>query len=255
MDSVAAETGGWAWSPRVPLTAAERRVDFPAHNRHIVQRRLAVERHALPAAQRLAFLVAEHNLSTAQVQQDLEGRLYVSLVRSVEFGYQQVRRELRGERPAIRAAIIIPGVGKRGRTLLQGLPGIHGLVRQRAALVASDVANTAKAAAHAASLSPAATKVTVSLAVTAAVRRALHNDVLQLVGEALNLGRAAGAGSVPNPPEYAMRSEQLDENTCDSCDELHGLIVQIGSAEYMDEMPPAECEGGGRCRGIYVFGE
>jgi hypothetical protein len=188
------------------------------------------------------------------VQQELEGRLYVSLARSVTFGYEQVRRELRGDRQPIQASLRIPGIGDRGRVVLQGLPGIHGLVRSRAALVARDVAEAATLAVHQAATKPQATKVAVTLAVADAARRTLHNDVLQLVGEALNLGRAAGASSVPSPPEYAMRSEQLDENTCDTCDELHGLIVQVDSAEYMDEMPPAECEGGGRCRGIYVYG-
>lgn len=244
-----------AWTPRVPLTAAEQRVDFPLHNAHIIQSRAAVEHAAAPAARRLAHLVAEHGLHTSQVQQELEARLYVSLTRSVDFGYEQVQHELRGVRPTITAALRIPGIGDRGRTILQGLPGIHSLVRSRATLVASNVADEARAAKHDAALNPAATPVTVRLAVGDAVRKALHNDVLQLVGEALNLGRAAGAMETPNPPEYAMRSEQLDENTCDSCDELHGLIVQVDSAEYMDEMPPAECEGGGRCRGIYVYGD
>lgn len=248
------------WTPRVPLTAAERRVDFPAHNSHIVQRRLAVERHATPAARRLAFLVAEHGLPTALVEKDLEARLYVSLVRSVDFGYQQVQRELRGERPAIRAAVRIPGVGDRGRTASQGKQGIHGLVRSRAALVAADVADSARSAAHNATvdtqhIDPAAARSSVRAAVALAVKKTLHNDVLQLVGEALNLGRAAGAMETPNPPEFAMRSEQLDERTCDSCDLLHGEIVQVGSAEFFDEMPPEGCEGGGRCRGIYVYGD
>jgi len=244
-----------AWTPRVPLTAAERRVDFPLHNSHIVQRRLAVERAATPAARRLAYLVAEHGLPTQQVQLDLEGRLYVSLTRSVEFGYTQVRRELQGSRVAIRAAVRIPGVGDRGRVVLQGIAGIHGLVRSRAAVVARDVADAATHAAHQAALDPGNTQVTTRLAVVVAVRRALHNDVLQLVGEALNLGRAAGAESVPNPPEYAMRSEQLDERTCDACDAAHGEIVRVGSSEYYDQMPPADCFGGGRCRGIYVYGD
>jgi len=255
MDTATQEAGGRAWTPRVPLTAAERRVDFPAHNEHIVQRRLAVERHATPAARRLAFLVAEHGLPTTQVRLDLEGRLYVSLTRSVEFGYEQARRELQGPRSAIRAALLIPGIGQRGRTLLQGLAGIHGLMRSRASTVASDVADGATAAAHKASLEPASTPVTVRLAVADAVRRTLHNDVLQLVGEALNLGRAAGAMSLPNPPEYAMRSEQLDERTCEACDHAHGEIVRVGSSEFYDAMPPADCFGGGRCRGIYVFGD
>lgn len=255
MGSVAAQAQGLAWTPRVPLTAAERRVDFLAHNNHIVQRRLAVERHALPAANRVSFLVVEHGLPTELAQRELEGRLYVSLVRSVEFGYVQVRRELRGVRPSIRASLRVPGVGDRGRVVLQGLSGIHSLVRSRARLVAGDVTDQAKVAARREAAKPGATKIHVAVAVGTMVRRTLHNDVLQLVGEALNLGRAAGAASVPNPPEYAMRSEQLDERTCDACDELHGLIVQVGSAEYMDEMPPAECEGGGRCRGIYVYGD
>lgn len=255
MGAVAEETGRWAWTPRVPLTAAERRVDFPAHNEHIVQRRLAVERYAKPAANRIAFLVVEHSLPTNAAERDLEARLYVSLSRSVEFGYQQARRELQGSRPAIRASLRIPGIGKRGRVVLQGLPGIHGLVRQRAALVAHNVADAAALAAHQAKVKPGATKVGTALAVSDAVQRSLHNNVLQLVGEALNLGRAAGAESVRNPPEYAMRSEQLDENTCDECDALHGEIVQVGSAEFYDEMPPEGCAGGGRCRGLYVFGD
>jgi hypothetical protein len=255
MDATAQETRWRSWTPRVPLTAAEHRVDFPGINDHIVQRRLAVERYALPAARRLAFLVAEHGLPTSQVERDLEGRLYVSLARSVTFGYEQVRRELRGDRPTIQASLRIPGIGTRGRVALSGLQGVHGLVRTRASLVARDVAEAATLAAHQAAKKPAATKVAVTLAVGDSVQRTLHNDVLQIVSEALNLGRAAGAMSVPKPPEYAMRSEQLDENTCDSCDELHGMIVQVGSAEFFDLEPPAECEGGGRCRGIYVYGD
>jgi hypothetical protein len=143
--------------------------------------------------------------------------------------------------------------------VLSGLPGIHSLARQRAALVAHDVAEQARAAAakaaKASALSAEAAALARKLAVADAVRRTLHNDVLQLVTESLNLGRAAGAMSVPNPPEYAMRSEQLDENTCDECDALHGDIVQVGTSEFYDEMPPEGCEGGGRCRGIYVFGD
>jgi hypothetical protein len=248
------------WVPRVPLTAAELRVDFPAHNEHIYQRRLAVERHALPAANRLAILVSEHSLPTPQVQAELEARIFTSLVRSIDFGYQQARRELAaGARPLVRASLRIPGIGSRGRVVLSGLPGIHSLARQRAALVAHDVAEQARAAAakaaKASALSAEAAALARKLAVADAVRRTLHNDVLQLVTESLNLGRAAGAMSVPNPPEYAMRSEQLDENTCDSCDELHGDIVQVGTSEFYDEMPPEGCEGGGRCRGIYVFGD
>jgi len=36
---------------------------------------------------------------------------------------------------------------------------------------------------------------------------------------------------------------------------LHGEIVQLGTSDYFDLMPPSDCDGGGRCRGLYVFGE
>lgn len=255
MDAVAERAESRGWTPRVPLTAAERRVDFLAHNDHIVQRRLAVERYTLPAARRIAFLVAEHGLPTELVQRDLQGRLYVSLTRSVDFGYRQVQHELQGDRATIRAALRFPGIGSHGRVALTGLLGIHGLVRTRARMVANDVVDRAKSAARNAAAKPSATKTQVTLATADAVRRTLHNDVLQLVGEALNLGRAAGAMDAPRPPEFAMRSEQLDERTCEACDHAHGEIVQVGSAEFYDEMPPAGCFGGGRCRGIYVFGD
>lgn len=255
MAALAEEARRRAWTPRVPLTAAERRVDFVAHNDHIIQRRQAVERHALPAARRLAFAVAQYGLPTNALRLELEGALYVSLSRSVDFGYKQAQRELRGVRPTIRAAVRIPGIGERGRVVLSGLPGIHGLVRDRAGLVARDVADTAAAAAHKAGTTPGLSQVGKVLAVRTAVDKALHNDVLQLVGEALNLGRAAGAMESHPVPEYAMRSEQLDERTCDPCDGLHGEIALVGSSEFYDLMPPADCEGGGRCRGIMVFGE
>jgi hypothetical protein len=255
MGTPAAETRRRAWTPRVPLTAAERRVDFPAINEHIILRRQAVERHALPAARRLAFAVAQYGLPTNALEQELQGALYVSLARSVDFGYRQAKRELRGQRPTIRASLRIPGIGHRGRVVLSGLAGIHGLIRDRAGLVSHDVADAATSANHKAATDPGMTDTGKVIAVRTAVDKTLHNDVLQLVGEALNLGRTAGAMESPNPPEFAMRSEQLDERTCDACDELHGEIVQVGSSEFYDLMPPADCLGGGRCRGIYVFGD
>jgi hypothetical protein len=255
MGATAEEAHRWSWTPRVPLTAAERRVDFVAHNDHIVLRRLAVERHALPSARRLALAVAEFGLPTAAIERELEGALYVSLARSVDFGFQQVKRELRGDRPTIRAAVRLPGIGERGRVVLSGLAGIHGLVRSRANIVAGDVANAATQAAHQAATEAGANQLKTTIAVRLAVAKTLHNDVLQLVGEALNLGRAAGAMESRPVPEFAMRSEQLDKNTCEPCDHLHGEIVRVDSSEYYDLMPPSGCAGGGRCRGIMVFGE
>jgi hypothetical protein len=52
-----------------------------------------------------------------------------------------------------------------------------------------------------------------------------------------------------------MRSEQLDQNSCDACETLHGSIVQVGSDVYYATLPPEGCYGAGRCRGVMVFGD
>lgn len=51
---------------------------------------------------------------------------------------------------------------------------------------------------------------------------------------------------------YAVRSEVLDTNTCRNCQVLDGGVFEIGTPEYEQYMPPAECEGGDRCRGFYI---
>jgi hypothetical protein len=95
-------------------------------------------------------------------------------------------------------------------------------------------------------------------------RQLLHNAVLEMIGHVLNLGRthAAYGGELPvltaeldSPVLWAMRSEQLDTNTCSPCDKLHGRIVRLLSPEYMALLPPSSCLGRGRCRGIMVYAD
>jgi len=50
----------------------------------------------------------------------------------------------------------------------------------------------------------------------------------------------------------AIRTEVLDKNTCTPCRALHGKKVIIGSDEYLENLPPAFCEGRKRCRGFYL---
>lgn len=65
-----------------------------------------------------------------------------------------------------------------------------------------------------------------------------------------NQGR--GASMVGAAAEFAVRSEVLDTNTCRTCDSLDGMVVEVGTAEFHEFMPPAKCEGGDRCRGFYI---
>jgi hypothetical protein len=89
---------------------------------------------------------------------------------------------------------------------------------------------------------------------TASAKR-LHVEVLESAALAVNTGRAHGVLSLAQPPKFAMRSEQLDRNSCGPCEAIHGSIVQVDTPEFYDTMPPAHCLGGGRCRGVYVFSD
>lgn len=71
---------------------------------------------------------------------------------------------------------------------------------------------------------------------------------------AYNQGRdlALITGKQAGLVDIAVRSEVLDDRTCQYCQALDGTTYEIGSDDYYRYMPPAECEGGERCRGFYV---
>lgn len=243
------------WEPRIALTAAEATVDFSATNDHIVRRRESVEKAAAAAARALALAVAELEIVAPQPATNrLARRLTAGLDETMLFGFNEARREiaeLRADRVA-RAAVTLPkDTGEYGDLALAGKEGIREFIRRRSRQASQAIADEVVEAAKAPGLT---TEEREALLVDRA-RRALHNSTLSLVGETLNMGRTAGALSLRNPPEFALRSEQLDKRTCDSCSRLHGEIAIVGSAEYFALLPPTGCLGGGRCRGLVVFGD
>ena len=52
--------------------------------------------------------------------------------------------------------------------------------------------------------------------------------------------------------QYVVRSEILDEATCSECAKWDGAIFEVGTPEFDQYAPPAQCLGGDRCRGFYV---
>lgn len=68
--------------------------------------------------------------------------------------------------------------------------------------------------------------------------------------EAFNLGR--NLGFLDEGTGYVVRTEILDDATCDPCAELDGQVYQVGSLEYFENMPPNRCEGRELCRGFYM---
>lgn len=71
--------------------------------------------------------------------------------------------------------------------------------------------------------------------------------------EAFNLGRNLAAQEQAPAIQEAVRSEVLDENTCDPCRLLDGTVVQMNSPEYFEFMPPNLCSGREQCRGFYLY--
>lgn len=71
---------------------------------------------------------------------------------------------------------------------------------------------------------------------------------------AYNQGRAVSILEAADKAEvqYVVRSEILDSNTCEMCEQLDNFIAEIGQPEFDQYMPPAYCLGGARCRGFYV---
>jgi hypothetical protein len=246
----------YVWTPRKPLRHAEKHVDFQLHYDHVTARRAESERLAMRRAKRIAFATSTTGYAPLPQVQLLAGSLERSLYRTAVFGYRQVRAEiarLRAGHP--RAMLVVRDAGGYSRAARGGMTEVQKLVRHRAQIAASSVASAALAADREARLKPGATALDIQAAVSAATARSLHNHVIEAVGEVLNLGRATGALSLASPPQFALRSEQLDLNTCEACEELHGTVVEVDSAEFYDLMPPAQCYGEGRCRGIYVFGD
>jgi hypothetical protein len=244
--------------PRTPLVTAEQHVGFHAIDTHILTRRRRLESEGAPFARRIGYVTAHLGITPAGIQERLADRLAAGLEETARFGYRTAQaevRSLRRARPrdarhAARAGLLLPDAGRYGRLAMQGLPGLLLVMKHRGIVVAAAVSQAASDAAK-----KTEDKTAASLAAIAAAQRQLHNGVLELIGEALNMGRTAGALAMPEPPTFAMRSEQLDGNTCDSCNELHGTIVEVDSADYYSYMPPEDCEGGGRCRGVYVYGD
>lgn len=71
--------------------------------------------------------------------------------------------------------------------------------------------------------------------------------------EAFNLGRNLSAQEAASKIGKVVRSEILDQNTCDYCRAVDGQTVEFSSDEYLRLMPPNGCEGRELCRGFYVY--
>lgn len=238
--------------PRTVLVEAEHVVDYLHHYAHVTDRRLAVE-NAGKLSVRLACLhIADLGLPGPHMQQQIADRLYTALRATARHGYTSARQEIRLLRDrTVRGEHALPDAGAFAEASAAGLDGVLAHARDRAYQTAVAILLAATRALNPDEDDPDLRRT----AVLTAGARALHNHALELVGEVLNLGRSAGAMSLRNPPEFAMRSEQMDKQTCDACEKLHGEIVEIGSSSYYEYMPPSGCYGGGRCRGIYVFAD
>lgn len=65
------------------------------------------------------------------------------------------------------------------------------------------------------------------------------------------VARLAAAGSTPRI--MASRSAVMDPATCDVCERLDGTTALVGSRRFRDLTPPNRCEGGERCRCVWVY--
>lgn len=70
--------------------------------------------------------------------------------------------------------------------------------------------------------------------------------------EAFSLGRNIEIQKQADGIAEVVRTEILDDNTCDPCRLLDGAVYQINTPEYFQDMPPNHCDGRDLCRGFYL---
>lgn len=75
----------------------------------------------------------------------------------------------------------------------------------------------------------------------------------EATNEAFALGRNVEAQARAADIGEAVRSEILDDNTCEPCSSLDGTVVQMNSPDYFRLMPPNLCDGREQCRGFYIY--
>lgn len=233
------------------MSLAESHVDWHRVQRHIDERRAAVERAGVGVTRKLATSLALSGHIREDDRAELAARLGAALDATARFGYRSAQAEIRAMRSErVTLAYELPDVGSQATAAAGGIDSVRSLVRRRAREAADRVVTAAMA-----SYTAAASAHQKQITIVAASRKALHRVVLELVGETLNQGRMAGAQSMSTPPEFAMRSAQLDKNSCDPCVRLSSTIAIVGSDFYYSISPPTGCFGGGRCRCIWVFGD
>lgn len=86
--------------------------------------------------------------------------------------------------------------------------------------------------------------------------RAVENSARSVVPEAFGKGRAYEIEQLADEIDYMQLSAALDKNTCEPCARLdrEGAQYIVGSPEFYQYMPPLTqlCDGGSRCRCIYI---
>lgn len=243
--------------PTIPLAPAELGVDWVSHHDTIIDRRIVIERQTRPAARRCAAALNQFGSVPAHLRRDLIDRLKTGLDVATRFGYREAQREIRAMRAAqpVTAAYVIPNPGRLSRIAALGLAGLRILTGQRAEEAADAIIHRLQLLMTTEAYAQADQAERLAL-ILGTAHKALHSTVLELVGEAINTGRTSGAlSAVGGPPTFALRSEQLDKAGCAACAKIHGAVVQVGSPEYYQILPPTLCYGGGRCRGIMVYSD
>lgn len=71
--------------------------------------------------------------------------------------------------------------------------------------------------------------------------------------EAFNLGRNLAAQRNAASIQRVVRTEILDENTCDFCESADGKTYDVNTPAYFENMPPNGCDGRDLCRGFYMY--
>lgn len=81
--------------------------------------------------------------------------------------------------------------------------------------------------------------------------RPLDDIARRSSGVIYNQGRAAEQLS-QEAVQFVVYSSVLDPSTCEPCRHLDGEVFEVGTPDYFNNQPGAQCDGSTRCRCLYI---
>lgn len=180
--------------PSRPLTPAEAEVDFLAHGNHVLDRRRYVEQAALPIVRRIVIIRTQTGIRPIRLERELAAVLTKALLATARFGFREARREIAAmrARDGVTAGELLPPAFSKYTTGTDAFKVIEHILDSQSHASAQNIVKTVEEE------DDEQRQEKIDWAIRAAdvrdrAEKRLHHEVLDSVGNSLNLGQIGRA--------------------------------------------------------------